>query len=85
MANKKHGGRYLRKVELLHMIVDLFNDHAGEVMDARRIWRELGLTAHPSKLLCMDCIDDLLLDDYTVQSPFSLPSATRSTQWTATA
>ena len=64
MANKKHGGRYLRKVELLHMIVDLFNDHAGEVMDARRIWRELGLTAHPSKLLCMDCIDDLLLDDY---------------------
>ena len=64
MANKKRGGRYLRKVELLHMIVDLFNSHAGEVMDARRIWRELGLTAHPSKLLCMDCIDDLLLDDY---------------------
>ena len=61
---KKKSSRYLRKTELLHMIVDLFDTHAGETMDVRRIWRELGLTSHPSKLLCMDCIDDLLLDDY---------------------
>ena len=30
---KKKSSRYLRKTELLHMIVDLFDTHAGETMD----------------------------------------------------
>lgn len=69
MGKKKSGGRYLRKKDLMKMIVELFQQHAGEVFDMKLISRELGLTTHPSKILCMDCLEDLLLDDYIKESP----------------
>jgi len=64
MAKKKTGGKYLRKRDLMQLLIDLFQHHAGEVFDLKRIFRELQLTTHPAKMLCVDCIEDLMLDDY---------------------
>lgn len=64
MGKKKGGGRYMRKVEIIHALVDLFNEHQGEVMDIKYIWRCLSLTTHPAKMLCMDALEEMRIDDY---------------------
>ena len=64
MGKKKGSGRYMRKTEIIHALVELFKVHQGEVMDLKFIWKELSLTTHPGKLLCMDALDELRLDDY---------------------
>ena len=48
----------------MQSLIDLFQQHPDEVYDLKRIFRELQLTTHPSKMLCVDCIEDLMADDY---------------------
>lgn len=64
MGKKKSGGKYIRKRDLKQSLIDLFQQHAGEVYDLKRLFRDLKLTTHPAKMLCVDCIEDLMLDDY---------------------
>ncbi len=64
MGKKKTERRYLRKRDLMQLLIELFQRHAGESYDLKRIFRELQLTTHPSKMLCVDCIEDLMVDDY---------------------
>ena len=64
MGKKKTGGKYIRKRDLMQMVIDLFQQHAGEVFDLKRLFRDLQLKTHPSKMLCVDCLEDLLADDY---------------------
>ena len=45
-------------------LIDFFQQHAGEVFDLKKLFRELKLTTHPAKILCVDCLEDMLLDDY---------------------
>ncbi|MCD8317340.1 MAG: RNB domain-containing ribonuclease [Paraprevotella sp.] len=60
----KKGGKRLKKKELAKMLMDLFQNNPAEVYDIKRIFRDLGLTTHPAKLLCMDLLEDLAMDDY---------------------
>ena len=60
----KKGGKRLKKKELAKMLMELFQRNPSEVYDIKRIFSELKLTTHPSKLLCMDLLEDLTKDDY---------------------
>ena len=65
---KKHGNtRHIRKPQLAQMVIDYFTLHKGEVIDVRNLFRSLGLNTHPAKLLCMDVLDDLVVQDFIVE------------------
>ena len=44
--------------------MELFQNNPAEVYDIKRIFRDLKLDTHPAKLLCMDLLEDLAMDDY---------------------
>ena len=60
----KKGGKRLKKKELAKMLMELFKNNPAEVYDIKRIFRDLKLDTHPAKLLCMDLLEDLAMDDY---------------------
>ena len=60
----KKGGKRLKKKELAKMLMELFQNNPAEVYDIKRIFRHLKLDTHPAKLLCMDLLEDLAMDDY---------------------
>ena len=60
----KKGGKRLNKKQLAKMLMELFQDNPAEVYDIKRIFRDLKLDTHPAKLLCMDLLEDLAMDDY---------------------
>ena len=60
----KKGGKRLKKKELAKMLMELFQNNPAEVYDIKRIFRDLKLDTHPPKLLCMDLLEDLAMDDY---------------------
>ena len=60
----KKGGKRLKKKELAKMLMELFQNTPAEVYDIKRIFRDLKLDTHPAKLLCMDLLEDLAMDDY---------------------
>ena len=60
----KKGGKRLKKKELAKMLMELFQKNPAEVYDIKRIFRDLKLDTHPAKLLCMDLLEDLAMDDY---------------------
>lgn len=79
-GKNKQGARRLNKQQLSEQVMDLFQHRAGEVIDIKTIFRELRLNTHPAKLLCMDVLDDLLMDDYIIeQSQMRYTLATKST------
>ena len=60
----KKGGKRLKKKEMAKMLMELFQNNPAEVYDIKRIFRDLKLDTHPAKLLCMDLLEDLAMDDY---------------------
>lgn len=60
----KKGGKRLKKKELAKMLMELFQNNPAEVYDIKRIFRDLKVDTHPAKLLCMDLLEDLAMDDY---------------------
>ena len=57
----------MNKARLTEELVAYFQAHAGELIDIKTIFRELHLKTHPAKLLCMDVLDDLLMDDFIIE------------------
>ena len=64
MGKKKTGSRGLRKKDLEKMVIELFQSNPQEVFELKTIYRTLHLTTHPAKMLCMDVLETLMLDDY---------------------
>lgn len=60
----KKGGKRLKKKDLEKMLLDLFHSHPEEAYDIKSIFRLLNLGTHPAKMLCMDLLEDLAMDDY---------------------
>ena len=60
----KKGGKRLKKKELAKMLMELFQNNPAEVYDIKRIFRDLKLDTLSPKLLCMDLLEDLAMDDY---------------------
>ncbi len=61
--------KHTSKKEIGHRLVELFEQHRGEQLELHRIYRELGLTTHPSKMLCNDILEDMLADDFITEKP----------------
>ena len=62
--NKTNRNGYLRKPELAAQVTSYFESHQGQAVDIKTLFRELSLKNHPLKLLCMDVLDELVMDDF---------------------
>lgn len=69
MGKKKKGGKHISKKVLVRMVVDLFEDNAGKTIELKSLFRELGLDTHPAKMLCMDVLEELMMDDFIIEKP----------------
>lgn len=69
MAKKKEkkAGKRMKKSELARIILDFFQSKPNEVLPLKYIFDQLRLTSHPLKMLCMDIIYELLMDDYVTE------------------
>ncbi len=64
MGKKKTGGRGIRKSDLAEMLIELFENNPAQPLELKSIHRMLHLSTHPAKMLCLDILDELKLDDY---------------------
>lgn len=65
--SQKKGGKRLKKKDLAKMLNDLFQNNPAEVYDVKTIFRLLKLDTHPAKMLCMDVLEEMAMDDYIVE------------------
>ena len=68
MAKSKGSKRITRK-QMVAYLERTFEAHPDERMELKEIFRTLNLTTHPSKMLCMDVLEDMIEDDYLVEKP----------------
>ncbi|MDH8701825.1 ribonuclease R [Dysgonomonadaceae bacterium PH5-43] len=57
----------LKKNEIVQRVVNLFNTYPKEAMNYKQVSAEIGVTTHAGKLMVLDIIDTLFLDDFLVQ------------------
>ncbi len=69
MARKGNAGRRMTKAQILDRLTCLFEQSAGRTWEMRQLFAELRLNTHPAKMLCMDVIRDLLVDDFICEKP----------------
>ena len=65
-AGKKN--KRMNKRAMFDALIDLFQHQGDRALTYTRIWKELGLTTHPQKMLCADIIGDLLLEGSLVET-----------------
>lgn len=71
MAKKKKekkGGKRMKKKELVDLLIGLFRSKPGETFTSKQLFRELNLTAHPLKMLCADIIEEMLEDNFLIET-----------------
>ena len=69
MGKKKSGGSRLKKKNLEQMVIALFEEQPNQVFELKTLYRELHLNTHPAKMLLMDVLEVLLMDDYIKEQP----------------
>lgn len=60
----KKGGRRLTKKEITELLLKFFEQHAQEEYNIQDLFHEIRATTHPAKMLTMDVLNELVLDDY---------------------
>lgn len=60
---KDRGGR-LKKKAVAQYLVDLFNDNPEKEYNVKDIFESLHASAHPAKMVVLDALSELVLDDY---------------------
>ncbi len=63
MGKKNNGGRGVKKPQMERMLIELFENNPSTSYDLKTVYRLLGLTTHPARMLCMDVLEELCLDD----------------------
>ena len=66
MAKKEKnsaGGR-LKKKAVAQTLIDLFSQNPEKEFDVKELFRLLGAANHPAKMVVMDALSELVLDDY---------------------
>ena len=69
MGKKKSTGGRLKKKNLEQMVIALFEENPTQVFELKTLYRELHLNTHPAKMLLMDVLEMLLMDDYIKEQP----------------
>ncbi len=65
MGNKnKKGARRLTKKDITALVLDLFEHNPATEYDVKTIFDTISATTHPAKMLTMDVLRELVLDDY---------------------
>ncbi|MCI5579968.1 MAG: ribonuclease R [Phocaeicola plebeius] len=71
MAKKKKekkGGKHMKKKELAEIMVNYFRNRPTDVLTLKQLYGGLHLTTHPLKMLCVDIVEEMLEDDFLVQT-----------------
>ena len=76
MAKKKEkkAGKRMKKKELVKVLLEFFHTKQDEVLSLKYIFEQLHLTTHPLKMLCMDILSELSMDDYITEVDRNLPA-----------
>lgn len=61
---EKKGGKRMTKKQLVEKLTELLQLKGVEGISLKRIYSELKLNTHPLKMLCLDILQDMILDDY---------------------
>ncbi len=69
MGKKKKGGKHINKKTLTERLTSLFQQNEGKSLELHAIFRELNLDTHPLRMLCMDILKELELDDFISEKP----------------
>ncbi|MDR0746132.1 MAG: ribonuclease R [Mediterranea sp.] len=64
---EKKAGKRMTKKQLAEKVINFFQAKPDEIFSLKYIFSELRLTTHPLKMLCMDILSELQLDDHIVQ------------------
>ena len=69
MGKKKTGSRGLRKIDLERTVIDFFQENPAIMFPLKAICKQLHLNTNPAKMLLMDVLEDLLMDDFIKEQP----------------
>ncbi|MDR0962347.1 MAG: ribonuclease R [Mediterranea sp.] len=64
---EKKAGKRMNKRQLSAAVMDFFHARPTEIMSLKYIFEQLRLNTHPLKMLCIDIIGELLLDDHITE------------------
>jgi ribonuclease R len=65
--NEKKAGKRMNEQEMKNIILDYFHESAGKTTRLKHLFSELRFNTHPTKMLCMDILSELLADDYITE------------------
>lgn len=71
MAKKKKekkGGKRMKKKELVELIISYFRNKPGDTFTLKQLFQGLHLTTHPLKMLCVDTIEEMLEDNFLIET-----------------
>ncbi len=57
----------ITKKQMLELLIDLFNRHPDDQLDARGVCNELGIKSATLKAMCLHLLDDLVFEGYLVE------------------
>ena len=66
---KGKGAKRVTRKQMVAMLEQLFERNAQESLPLKEIFRTLNLNTHPAKMLCMDVLDAMLMDDFITEKP----------------
>ena len=69
MGKKKTGSRGLRKNDLERVVIDFFQENPAIVFTLKSLCKQLHLNTNPAKMLLMDVLEGLLMDDFIKEQP----------------
>ena len=69
MGKKKTGSRGLRKIDLERTVIEFFQENPAITFPLKSICKQLHLNTNPAKMLLMDVLEGLLMDDFIKEQP----------------
>ncbi|MDR0976955.1 MAG: ribonuclease R [Prevotellaceae bacterium] len=64
---EKKAGKRMNKRQLTDAVMNFFHAHPTETLSLKYLFEQLRLTTHPLKMLCIDILGELLLDDHITE------------------
>ena len=69
MGKKKTGSRGLRKNDLERIVIEFFQENPSITFPLKTLCKQLHLNTNPAKMLLMDVLEGLLMDDFIKEQP----------------
>ena len=69
MGKKKTGSRALRKSDLERTVIDFFQENPAVTFPLKSICKQLHLRTSQAKMLLVDVLDGMLMDDFIKEQP----------------